>query len=87
MIDVKKLQDPKIQEQFAIAVENKFEVLARLDHPNSPDELWNDLKDVLLELPMKFHQEEKRVGYLKRPSNCVKEKRKPKSTTHRVIKN
>ena len=75
LIDVKKLQDPQIQEQFAIAVENKFEKsLPRV---------------IILTAQMKSEAaseglsctEKKKVGYLKRPSNCVKKNAKPRVQT------
>ena len=49
VVDLEKLQDIAIKDEYRVEVENKFETLFALEEEATPDELWITMKDTLLD--------------------------------------
>ena len=48
LLDLDKLRCAQYQQQYQVAISNRFDELARVSEPSTPDELWQQLKDVTL---------------------------------------
>ena len=49
VVDLEKLEDPVIKDQYRLELENKFEVLLALEEEITPDEFWMSVKDTFLD--------------------------------------
>lgn len=48
MLDLEKLRSDHYKQVYQLKIANRFEVLERVTEPQTPNELWQQLKDVTL---------------------------------------
>ena len=49
ILNLEQLRNGKCTQQYQVEVNNRFEQLERFSEPRTPDELWQQLKDITLD--------------------------------------